>query len=342
MAKAIVEAGHEAVVFFPCKEKKDAVEECIDENVLLVQVPVRALGVHSLFNGRYLLKYKIDIAQIAGDNQLFAPELLRFCRRNNILAYTYNGTVQSDTENKLKKAIFDLLFKRNVFAYNKHECFAKTTAVAKQLKKRGVSKVTVAPVGLDVSTIPSITENLKKIRKKLSLPVDKKILLFVGRLETYKSPECAVELLKQLPKDCYLVMIGNGSKAEDIDALIAKYKLGERVRQIAQISNKEIHEYYAACDYYVNFNRNEIFGMAILEAMYNGCTVIAHSAPGPDFIIQDGKVGYIANDIESMKNVIESKEIICRDIICQYIIQNFTWENTAGIILNKMTGGRHG
>lgn len=342
LAKALVRAGHTAVVFLSCKDIKAATEEFVENDILLVQVPVRTFGVHAVFNGKYLLKYKIDIAQIAGDNQLFASDLLRFCRKNNVLAYTYNGTVQSDTTNKVKKAIFGLLFQRNVLAYNKHLCFAKTPSVADQLKKLGVAKVLIAPVGLDTSLVPSIDVSPEEVRKRLGLPLDKKILLFVGRLEEYKSPECAVELLKVLSDNYYLVMIGEGSKSKEIDKLISSYYLEERVCRIHKIPNKQIHDYYAVSDYYVNFNRNEIFGMAILEAMYNGCTVIAYSAPGPDFIIKNGVVGYIADDISEMKEIIDTKKSLTRKIIRQYIQQNFTWDNTAKIIQREVIGERHG
>lgn len=342
LAKALVRAGHTAVVFLSCKDIKVPTEELVGDDILLVQVPVMALGVHAVFDGQYLLKYKIDIAQIAGDNQLFVSDLLRFCRKNNILAYTYNGTVQSDTTNKVKKAIFGLMFKRNVLAYNKHLCFAKTASVADQLKKLGVAKVLIAPVGLDTSLVPSIDMCPKEIRKHLGLPLDKKILLFVGRMEEYKSPECAVELLKVLSDNYYLVMIGEGSKSKEIDKLISLYYLDKRVCRIHKIPNKQIHDYYAASDYYVNFNRNEIFGMAILEAMYNGCTVIAYSAPGPDFIIKNGVVGYIVDDISEMKEVINTKKLLSREMIREYIQQNFTWDNTVKIIQREVTGERHG
>ena len=52
----------------------------------------------------------------------------------------------------------------------------------------------------------------------------------------------------------------------------------------------------------VNLNIGEIFGMAILEAMYYGCPVVARRSPGPEFIISDGTDGFIA---ESDKEVTE-------------------------------------
>lgn len=342
LAKALIRAGYTVVIFLPCKDIKKATEECIEKDILLVKVPIRTFGVHSMLNGRYLLKYKIDIAQIAGDNQLFAPNLLRFCRKNNILAYTYNGTVQSTTTNIIKKNISKILFKRNVVEYKKHPCFAKTESVANQLKKQGVDRVLVASVGLDTLVIPNIDMKPDEIRNHLGLPLDKKILLFVGRLEEYKCPECAIKLLNMLSNDYYLVMIGEGSMREEIDSLINLHHLENRILRIDQVSNKLIHEYYMASEYYINFNRNEIFGMAILEAMYNGCTVVAYHAPGPDFIIKNEVVGYLVDDILEMKMIVNTKKILSRELIRQYIQENFTWDNTVKIIQGEVLGEKNG
>ena len=52
--------------------------------------------------------------------------------------------------------------------------------------------------------------------------------------------------------------------------------------------------------YYVNLNRHEIYGMAILEAMYYECPVIAFHAPGPDFLLDNGRCGYLCGSDEEM------------------------------------------
>ena len=145
-----------------------------------------------------------------------------------------------------------------------------------------------------------------------------------------------------LSNDYYLVMIGEGSMREEIDSLINLHHLENRILRIDQVSNTLIHEYYMVSDYYINFNRNEIFGMAILEAMYNGCTVVAYHAPGPDFIIKNEIVGYLVDDILEMKMIVNTKKILSRELIRQYIQENFTWDNTVKIIQGEVLGEKNG
>lgn len=38
--------------------------------------------------------------------------------------------------------------------------------------------------------------------------------------------------------------------------------------------------------------------MAILEAMYYGCKVVAWDAPGPNLIIENGKSGWLVRDAD--------------------------------------------
>ena len=96
-----------------------------------------------------------------------------------------------------------------------------------------------------------------------------------------------------------------------------------------------MYQYYAAADCYVNFNTHEIFGMSILEAMYQRCPVVARHAPGPDEIIESGRSGYLCDSEEEMAEIIA--EGIPAEIGMQAkerILQKFTWESSAKKILD--------
>ena len=222
-----------------------------------------------------------------------------------------------------------ILFVRNYKAFKTHKCFVKTRKVYQDLQKIGVENITVAPVGLDTSIIPQIIENKEELRKKLDLPEDKKILLFVGRLDTYKRPMDAIEMLKTLPADFYLVMIGTGELDIQIDEYIVKKALQDRILRIKKIPNTEIHQYYKVADYYLNFNEQEIFGMSILEAMYQDCTVIAINAPGPNEIIKNGENGYLVENVHDMKKLLNSNVSIQKGQAKSAVLNAFVWDKTA-------------
>ena len=78
--------------------------------------------------------------------------------------------------------------------------------------------------------------------------------------------------------------------------------------------------------------------MAILEAMYYGCKVVAWKAPGPDFIIENGISGWIVeNEEQLLCRVLEENEESRSDFMIvnarKRIIRDFTWDSTVQKIL---------
>ena len=334
LAKAMKKLGHDITIFYPRLDLKKIVEETIDENIRVVYVPAKAIGVHSRYDWNVLKIYQIEVVQLGSDNQLFAPDVITYCDKNKILLYSFIGTTGSDSENALKKFVLRCLYKRNINAYKTHMCFAKTPAVKQQLEMSGIKGTSLAPVGLDMDNIPQTSENKMQLRQKLGIPLDKQIILFVGRLDTYKRPLEAIKLLDSMNDTTYLIMIGTGGLNDEITDEIEKRGLKNLVLRMETILNKEIHKYYQICDYYLNFNTNEIFGMSILEAMYHGCTVLACHAPGPDFIIQDKISGYLVDTVTEMQNIIKHNEKLNPEKIRSRVYEEFVWDRTAQIFDN--------
>lgn len=328
LARAMMPLGYEPVVFYPGKGLATPEEERTPDGIPVVRVPAKAVGVHGRYDWKILLEYGVEAIQIGSDNQIFAPDLIRFCDNNGIRVYNYLGTVGSDTGNPLKALLMGLLYRRNLRTFRTHKCFAKTPAVARRLEQLGVPDVEVAPVGLDLSVIPEITEPKEALREKLHLPADQTLLLFVGRLDEYKRPLEAVRLLEQLP-GVVLVMIGTGAMDAEVEREAKNAGVWSRVIRIARLPNAQVQQYYAACDYYVNFNPKEIFGMSILEAMYQDCTVLACHAPGPDFILEDGVSGFLTQNTDTMAELVRSGARLAPGGAKRRILESFVWTNTA-------------
>jgi 1,2-diacylglycerol 3-alpha-glucosyltransferase len=200
-----------------------------------------------------------------------------------------------------------------------------------QLMGKGVKNIVVAPVGLDLSVIPSIAESKEELRSQLQIPLDKTVICCVSRLDPSKQPLDFFELTPLLDPTYYYVFIGDGIQKNEFKKRIETFHLNENLRYIDKIANGEIHKYFRLCDYLVNFNDNEIFGMSILEAMYQGCTVVAKKAPGPDYIIEDGISGYLVGTIEQMADTIKTKRMTKEKAI-ERVMKHFTWDTTASIV----------
>lgn len=336
LAKAFLKQGNVSVSIFILSERTGEIsEEIIQEGITLYVVPAKGIGHHGKFDCTLLKKLSIDVVHLQSDNMLFAPKVIRYCLKNHIRCHNYIGTLYSDSHSKLKKMLMATVSHRNCRWYKKIPTFAKTPYVEKQLKGLGVKNTKLAPVGLDLSVVPEVARNKVTIREKLKLPQEKQLVLFVGKLEAYKNPLAAVDVIEKLPEDYQLIMIGEGSLGEVIDREVKKRNLFEKVKRIGKVFNTKVHEYYRACDIYINLNPDEIYGMSILEAMYQKIPVFAIYAPGPDFILKDGISGFLCNTPNEMSRRIQETKEQRKGIgeaAREEIINNFQWDKTADII----------
>lgn len=331
LAKAFENLGHETVIVYWVhpKSPKCNTEKKITDKIKKVYLPTLHFRHHVMFNCNHLKQLHLDMIHIQSDNLFYVPEMAAWCRKNKIPYYCYVGTIESSNPVRWQRMLINLITKRNIKAFKKSKVFAKTPAMAKKLESEGVGHVTVAPVGLDLSVIPDITETKLELRRKLNLPQDKMIILCVSALRESRRPLDIFELSDCLNDSCQIVFIGQGPLAEVFNSRRVNYP---SMIYINLVPNQGIHQYYRAADYYVNFNDGEIFGMAILEAMYQECTVIARHAPGPDFIIEDGESGYLRDSIQGMVDVIYSEKSLGEQAR-KRVEENFLWSKTADMVL---------
>lgn len=318
LAKALERLGISTYIFFLVdkKNQSEVIEQSISNNIKVIYIPSFRIKNHGLISPEFLLNYNLDIVHLLSDNQIMASRYINFLKKNNIPFYSYIGTLNSDSNNFIKTKIMNILNKKNINAYRNSKVLAKTPDVKKVLLKNNIKDVQVIPVGLDLSIIPKEDKSIKDLRMNLGLPEDKKILIFVGRLEEYKRPIRAIEILNKLlekDKNYYLVIIGKGSLKNVLFSIVKELNILNNVKFIEEVANKDIHKYYRASDIFLNLNENEIFGMSLLEAMYQECNVVALKAPGPNYIIENGVNGILVNNwvLEEFSNkIIESNKLI--------------------------------
>lgn len=312
------------------EESKCRIDGC--KHSMLYQIPVKSKGI----NGKWdcnIMDTTLDALIYFSDTQLSVPEVYKWCCQNNIEMYPYIGVVESHSTNKIKKIIVNELFKRNIAVYKKCTCFAKTPIVKEQLAKLGISKTVVAPVGLDVSLLHAGYENIpaEEIRGRYGYSENDRVLLFIGRLIEEKQPIRMIEILSELRKkdqSFKLLMVGTGDLKTAVGNKIKELGLEDVVQMIERIPNSDIWELYCLADAFVNLNQQEIFGMAILEAMYYGCKVVAWDAPGPGFVIENGKSGWLVDNNKAVIERIMDDNDMAEDARLR-VVNNYLWKSTA-------------
>lgn len=336
-AKALINYYDHIYILLIDVELKEIKESKVTEFISILRIPGKKLFNHGVLSCNILLDYEIDVVHLQSDNQMYAPSVMKFCNKHGIKCYNYIGTIRSDSKNFIKRMIMKLISMHNIHYYKKFPVFTKTPDVKLELVEKKVSNVQVIPVGLDLDVIPNIDESKEELRKNKGISADKKVIIYVGRLEEYKNPFAAINLISNLSDEYYLILIGNGTLKNNILRKIDDLGVQSRVRYIEAVQNVDIHQYYKLSDFFVNFNSKEIFGMSILEAMYQRCIVVALEAPGPNYIVVNGITGYTLKSINDFSRIIlDHNDSSMGDNARRRIEENFTWESSAIQISNQL------
>jgi D-inositol-3-phosphate glycosyltransferase len=138
-------------------------------------------------------------------------------------------------------------------------------------------------------------------RRAVGLPVDRPVLLFVGRIQPLKAPDVAIRALGALHQfpDAVLAIVGGASGAAgDSEAVAARrlaVELGvsDRVLFVAPQPHHILSSWYRAADLVVVPSRSESFGLVALEAAACGVPVVASAVGGLLNIVHDGVTGWL-------------------------------------------------
>ncbi|MCK4353365.1 glycosyltransferase family 4 protein [candidate division WOR-3 bacterium] len=194
------------------------------------------------------------------------------------------------------------------------------------------SKIKVIYLGIDHNLFkPS---NKLDARKKLNLPLNKKIILNVGtekRRRNIKGLIKAFHLLSQNFKEAILIRIGN--KKKSTDKLINKLGLQDKVWYYTNISEQELSLFYSASDLFVLPSFYEGFGVPVLEAMACGVPVITSNISSLPEVAGNACIFTNPNSHSELANQMYQvlyNNSLKEDLISKGIDQasKFSWEKT--------------
>ena len=322
------------------KQRRDtAIKEC--KNTIVCEIPTKQIGNNGLFDCDQL-DTTIDYLLYFSDMQQVIPKVSRWCRNHQVELLLYTGVIESHSNSTVKRIISSLLFRQTAKSYKKHISIAKTPYVFEKMKKKGIQPQAIVPVGLDTSLLKqdSLLYSESELKVKYGFGEDEKVLLFIGRMVEEKQPVRMIEIfhdIYQKDEKYRLIMVGTGPLLDKVKRMAAEGHLP--ITFYDAVYNKDIWELYRISEAYVNLNQQEIFGMAILEAMYYECKVVAWHAPGPDYIIEDRVSGLLADSNEEVVEKILHGTISGTEGKNR-VIQSFTWEASARKIMEMICFSR--
>lgn len=189
------------------------------------------------------------------------------------------------------------------------------------------SKIAVIPPGVDLCHFHPQSQT--DIRRQLGLPMERKIALFVGRIEPLKGIDTIIQATRllcdenpALAGELTVAIVGGSPWAVQLDAemarlqaLRAELRLERIVRFVGARQQSVLPDFYSAADMVLMPSHYESFGMVGLEAMACGTPVIASEVGGLAHLVKDGLTGYLippraAQDLADRMGLLLSDELL--------------------------------
>lgn len=180
--------------------------------------------------------------------------------------------------------------------------------------------------GIDIEKFYPI-ENKEELRKKLNLPVDKKIFIWVGCLTEIKNPLFLAKMIKEISfKNCFFIFCGDGSLKQELENTLSNFN---NVLLTGNINN--VQEYLQASDYYISTSLSEGLPLSVLEGMACGLPVILSNIPQHKILFEQGYEIGLPFELHNSKqlfnnisNILETNDTVLKNNCLKLISQNFT------------------
>jgi glycosyltransferase involved in cell wall biosynthesis len=251
------------------------------------------------------LRRDYDLIFVSGFRVLGFPAVLvsRILRKACVLKADSLGEMSGDFFRpglaRLGFTATSLLFKsflrlRNSILKRADSFVAISSEVASELITSGVNpnKIKMIPNSVDTYRFcPVNFREKQELRRKLGLSAKDTIVIFTGRLVSYKGLPLllrAWQVIQAKHHNISLLLVGSGGLdihncEAELKMFVVENDLQESVSFTGDVYN--VHEYLQASDIFVFPTEREAFGISLIEAMACGLPVVSTAAGGVKDVI---------------------------------------------------------
>lgn len=167
------------------------------------------------------------------------------------------------------------------------------------LKNYGITTHTeVIPTGIEPASF--IPGERFAFRRHYSIPQDRPVLLFVGRVAHEKNIGFLLQVLLEVRKtvpDILFLIAGEGPARISLENEVKELGLGNNVLFIGYLDRTtELNSCYRAADIFIFSSRTETQGLVLLEAMAQGVPVVSTAELGTRDVLKEGQGVWIAKE----------------------------------------------
>ena len=213
-------------------------------------------------------------------NTLTMPRLARLATELNIPYYVHVHELTS---------IYDeILYEDFQFQFdNAEKIICCSSIVEKRIQQMGYKNTILLHEFIDTSKV-IIEQESKVLRKKLNIPNDAFVWVMSGSMNLRKGYDLVADLLEYLPKNSYLLWLGNVKSTGVLHYIRQRTKI-EKLNfiEIGEKSN-EYYDYMNLADGFVLLAREDPFPLVMIEAAYLQKPIAGFNSGGISEFLIDG------------------------------------------------------
>lgn len=294
LAKALVKVGYKVSLIMGGSESNHIKYGNSSCNLDIYYLKFQSINQSlCIFNGwkKLLNLLKPDVIQIHEFGMYMSYLVSRWAKNHNTRCVLIQGNYDTTQKPILKQleSTFNYTFGKSTLK-NVDAIGCKTDAAERYVNRYSNKKAVITPIGLDESKFKNCTLE-SDFRQQYGL-TDKKLMLYIGKMESRRNPLFLLKLMKNLSDDYSLVLVGDGPLFEQIRFIIKKDHINN-VIVLGKKNQEDLPAFYAAADLFLLASSYEIYGMVILESMYFGCPVLSTMTAGAEVLIENNKDGII-------------------------------------------------
>ncbi|MFO7246279.1 MAG: glycosyltransferase family 4 protein [Thermaerobacter sp.] len=173
-----------------------------------------------------------------------------------------------------------------------------TYAVYRQLRRMGVrSRLEVVPTGIDLRRFQAGSR--AQGRRRLGLPGDVPLLVYVGRLSVEKNLPLLLDAFRRVAAarlDVHMVMVGDGPLRAHLEAQTLERPLRGRLHLTGPLEPEAVADVLAAGDLFAFASVTETQGLVLVEAMAAGLPVVCVRSSATSEVVREGVDGLVVDN----------------------------------------------
>jgi len=121
--------------------------------------------------------------------------------------------------------------------------------------------------------------DIAAIRAAAPYPETRRVILSVGRLETYKNVRLVIGALRYLDDSYVLRVIGDGPARTALEELARRLGVCDRVLFLGRVDDGIVRRWLRTAHVYASMSAHEAYGLALVEALVAGAPALASAIP---------------------------------------------------------------